>query len=74
MHREIKVKNKMTVKPYKTKEQPMPKASEQAAVYEHTALAHESHPIGGKRKRMSVDEYFDELWSRYLTKRSYFPT
>ena len=23
----------------------------------------------GNRERMSVDEYFDELWSMYLTKR-----
>lgn len=59
----------MTVKPYNTEEQPMPKASEQATVYGRTAVAHESHPIGGQRERLSVDEYFDELWSMYLTKR-----
>lgn len=47
----------------------MPKASEQATVYGRTAVAHESHPIGGQRERLSVDEYFDELWSMYLTKR-----
>lgn len=47
----------------------MPTASEPEAVYGRTAVAHEDFPIGGKRERLSVDEYFDELWSMYLTKR-----
>lgn len=59
----------MSVKPYKTEEQPMPTASEPEAVYGRTTVAHEDFPIGSKRERLSVDEYFDELWSMYLTKR-----
>ena len=59
----------MAVKPYKTEEQPMSTASEPEAVYGRTAVAHEGYPIGGKRERLSVDEYFDELWSMYLKKR-----
>ena len=59
----------MAGKTYKTKEQPMSTASEPEAVYGRTAVAHEDFPIGGKRERLSVDEYFDELWSMYLTKR-----
>lgn len=59
----------MAVKPYKTEEQPMSTASEPDIVYGRTAVAHEDFPIGGKRERLSVDEYFDELWSMYLTKR-----
>lgn len=47
----------------------MPTASEPEAVYGRRAVAHEGYPIGGKRERLSVDEYFDELWSMYLTKR-----
>ena len=47
----------------------MPTASEPEAVYGRTAVAHEGYPIGGKRERLSVDEYFDELWSIYLKKR-----
>ena len=47
----------------------MQTASDPEAVYGRTAVAHESYPIGCKRERLSVDEYFDELWSMYLTKR-----
>ncbi len=47
----------------------MSTASEPDIVYGRTAVAHEDFPIGGKRERLSVDEYFDELWSMYLTKR-----
>ena len=47
----------------------MPTASEPEAVYGRTAVAHEGVPIGVKCERLSVDEYFDELWSMYLTKR-----
>ena len=47
----------------------MPTANETEAVYGRTAAAHEEYPIGGKHERLSVDEYFDELWSMYLTKR-----
>ena len=59
----------MAVKPYKTEEQPMPTASEPEAVYGRTSVVHENCPIVGKCERLSVDEYFDELWSMYLTKR-----
>ena len=59
----------MPIKPYKTEEQTMQTASEPVVVYGRTAVAHESCPIGCKRERLSVDEYFDELWSMYLTKR-----
>ena len=59
----------MAVKPYKTDEQPMPTAPEPEAVYGRTAVTHEGYPFGGKHERLSVDEYFDELWSMYLTKR-----
>lgn len=47
----------------------MPTASEPEAVYGRTSVAHENCPIVGKCERLSVDEYFDELWSMYLTKR-----
>ena len=47
----------MASKPYKTKNQPTPAATEPAAVY------------GKESSRMSVDEYFDDLWSLYLKKR-----
>lgn len=47
----------------------MSTASEPKAVYGHTAVVLEDFPIGGKHERLSVDEYFDELWSMYLTKR-----
>lgn len=59
----------MSAKSYKTEEQPMPAASEPEAVYGRTAVTHEDFPIGGKRERLSVDEYFDELWFLYLRKR-----
>ena len=59
----------MPIKPYKTEEQPMQTASKPETVYGRTAVAHENFPIGGKHERLSVDEYFDELWSMYLTKR-----
>ena len=47
----------------------MPTSSEPETVYGCAAVAQENFPIGGKRERLSVDEYFDELWSMYLTKR-----
>lgn len=47
----------------------MSTASEPDIVYGRTAVAHEDFPIGSKRERLSVDEYFDELWSIYLKKR-----
>lgn len=59
----------MAIKPYKTKEQPMPAASEPEVVYGRTSVANKNFSIGDKRERLSVDEYFDELWSMYLTKR-----
>ncbi len=59
----------MPIKTYKTEEQPMPTSSEPETVYGCAAVAQENVRIGGKRKRLSVDEYFDELWSLYLTKR-----
>ncbi len=59
----------MSVKPYKTEEQPVSTASEPEAVYGHTAVVLEDFPICLLHERLSVDEYFDELWSMYLTKR-----
>lgn len=59
----------MSIKTYKTEEQPMPTSSEPETVYGCAAVAQENFPTGGKRERLSVDEYFDELWSMYLTKR-----
>lgn len=59
----------MPIKTYKTEEQPMPTSSEPETVYGCAAVAQENFPTGGKRERLSVDEYFDELWSMYLTKR-----
>ena len=47
----------MTPKPYDTKDQPTSAAAEPATVY------------GKESSRMSVDEYFDDLWSMYLKKR-----
>lgn len=47
----------------------MPTASEPEVAYGLAAVAHKDFPIGGKHERLSVDEYFDELWSMYLTKR-----
>ena len=61
----------MAIKPTKTEEQPVSKASEPDAVYGRTTVAHENCPIGGKRERLSVDEYFDELWSMYFSKRCF---
>ena len=48
---------------------PMPAASEPEVVYERTSVANKNFSIDDKRERLSVDEYFDELWSMYLTKR-----
>lgn len=59
----------MPIKTYKTEEQPIPTSSEPETVYGCAAVAQENFPTGGKRERLSVDEYFDELWSTYLTKR-----
>ena len=47
----------------------MPTSSEPETVYGCAAVAQEIFPTGGKRERLSLDEYFDELWSMYLTKR-----
>lgn len=47
----------------------MPTSSEPETVFGRAAVAQENVPTGGKRERLSVDEYFDELWSMYLTKR-----
>ena len=47
----------------------MPTSSEPETVFGRAAVAQENVPIGVKRERLSVDEYFDELWSMYLTKR-----
>lgn len=47
----------------------MPTASEPEVVYERTSVANKNFSIDDKRERLSVDEYFDELWSMYLTKR-----
>lgn len=61
----------MAVKPYTTNEQPTPSAAEQAFVYGKSTTMKENTPMtaDGNRERMSVDEYFDELWSMYLKKR-----
>lgn len=59
----------MPIKTYKTEEQPMPTSSEPETVSGCATVAQENFPTGGKRERLSVDEYFDELWSMYLTKR-----
>lgn len=61
----------MEVKPYTTNDQPSPVATEPAFIYGTPAKGNEAVPPTGKnmRERMSVDEYFDELWSMYLTKR-----
>ena len=59
----------MPIKTNKTEEQPRPTSSEPETVYGCAAVAQENFPTGGKRERLSVDEYFDELWSMYLTKR-----
>ena len=63
----------MKPKPYNTEEQPLPVAAEPIAVYGHPA----SHVDGvvstlktvSSPGRMTVDEYFDELWALYLKKR-----
>jgi len=47
----------------------MPTSSEPETVYGCAAVVQENFPIGGKRERLSIDVYFDELWSMYLTKR-----
>ena len=67
----------MKPKPYDTEEQPMPVAAEPVAVYGKVAgnderiisTLHSHETSGNTAGRMSVDEYFDELWSMYLTKR-----
>ena len=64
----------MAPKQYDTKDQPMPVAAEPAAVYGRIAGNDERiipsvHSHETTSVRMSVDEYFDELWSMYLTKR-----
>lgn len=51
----------MPIKPYKTEEQSMPTSSDPENVYRRSAVAQENYPIGIKRERLSVDEYFDEL-------------
>ena len=64
----------MTPKPYNTEDQSMPVAAEPATVYrkmegndERIISTFHSHETTSGR--MSVDEYFDELWSMYLKKR-----
>lgn len=61
----------MAVKPYTINEQPTPSVGEPAFVYGNSAIVKENASMAadGNRERMSVDEYFDELWSMYLTKR-----
>lgn len=61
----------MAVKPYTINEQPTPSAAEPAFVSGNSTIVKENAPMAadGNRERMSVDEYFDELWSMYLTKR-----
>lgn len=67
----------MTPKPYNTEDQSMPVAAEPATVYrkmegndERIISTFHSHEANGNTAgRMSVDEYFDELWSMYLKKR-----
>ena len=61
----------MAVKPYTINEQPTPSAAEPAFVYGNSTTMKENTPMtaDGNRERMSVDEYFDELWSMYLKKR-----
>ena len=61
----------MAVKPYTINEQPTPSAAEPALVYGNSTIVKENAPMDadGNRERMSVDEYFDELWSMYLEKR-----
>ena len=61
----------MAVKPYTINEQPTPSAAEPAFVYGNSTIVKENGPMAadGNRERMSVDEYFDELWSMYLKKR-----
>lgn len=63
--------NNMAVKHYTINEQPTPSAAEPAFVYGNSAIVKENGPMAAddNRERMSVDEYFDELWSMYLTKR-----
>ena len=61
----------MAVKPYTINGQPTPSAAEPAFVYGNSTTMKENAPMAadGHRKRMSVDEYFDELWSMYQKKR-----
>ena len=67
----------MKPKPYDTEEQPMPVATEPTTVYgkvvgndERIISTLHSHETNGNTTgRMSLDEYFDELWSMYLKKR-----
>ncbi len=61
----------MAVKHYTINEQPTPSAAEPAFVYGNSTTMKENALIAadGNRERMSVDEYFNELWSMYLKKR-----
>jgi len=65
----------MAVKHYTINEQPTPSAAEPALVYGNSATVKENASMAadGHRERMSVDEYFDELWSMYLKKRENLP-
>ena len=61
-----------TSKPYTTEEPSAPVAAEPTAVYGRTAKPADDvrssfHPVS-KPGRMTVDEYFNELWTVYLKK------
>lgn len=62
-----------TPKPYTADKQATPVAAEPAAVYgrtdSHTDEVLSSFQPVSKPGRMTVDEYFDELWTLYLKKR-----
>lgn len=62
----------MKPKPYDTEDQSMPQTAEPEASYGRNAY-HPEDVIStiqsvSKPGRMTVDEYFDELWSMYLKK------
>jgi hypothetical protein len=61
----------MAVKPYTINEQSTPSAAEPAFAYCNSTTVKKNVPMAadGNHERLSVDEYFDELWSMYLKKR-----
>ena len=67
----------MTPKPYDTEGQPISATAEPETVYGRIvgnderiiSTVHSHTSISSNAGRMSVDEYFDELWSMYLKKR-----